>query len=94
MHPGGKQAFKRIARGLHPSYYGEQPKVRALIPFAVNEALAHEIRDLKPHVRNVIPATAVANPYASDRTLARLERFRSRKALGEHPGKEHEPELA
>ena len=74
----------RPANGLHPSYYGEQPGVRALIPFAVNETLARKmIRDLRPHVRGVVPATPAASSLANDRTLARLERFRNKKAVSE-----------
>ena len=88
-HQGGRQAFRRIARGLHPSYYGKQPPVRAVVPFAINEELIQQIRNLRPHVRSTIPVPLISTG-ASSLTLARLERLRSRKAQREQEGTPHE----
>ena len=60
LYPGGKQAFKRIAKQTHPSYYGTQPKIVAVVPFAVNEQLAQQIRSREPAKRVNAPLVTAA----------------------------------
>ena len=76
-HKGGLQAFGRIARGLHPSYYGSQPPVHAVVPFIINEETALLIRSLRPHIRSSVPAPPTS-ANVNIQTLARIERIRNR----------------
>ena len=80
MRPGGKQAFRRLARGLHPSYYGNQPRVKAVIPFAWDEAHAQQLRDRAPAPRRTVPVPIGPAKVLSERTLASIARMRARLA--------------
>ena len=81
LYPRRKQAFKRIAKQTHPSYYGTQPKIVAVVPFAVNEQLAQQIRSREPAKRVNAPlVTAAAASTHGERTEARVQRLRDRLA--------------
>ena len=70
--PGGEQAFRRLARGLHPSYYGDQPRVKAVNPFAWDEAHAQQLRDRAPAPRRTVPVPIGPAKVLSERTLASI----------------------
>ena len=80
-YPGGKQAFKRIARHMHPSYYGIQPRVISVVPFTVKEEVAQQIRQrgLMQRVNAPVLSAALTQGH-SEHTEARLQRFRDRLA--------------
>ena len=84
-HPGGKQALRRIARGQHPSFYGAQPRVLAVIPFGVNENLMGDLRRLQPAPKTRVAAPTAVGSFGGERALARLDRVRARAAAHSCP---------
>ena len=66
---------------MHPSYYGIQPRVIAVVPFTVNEELAQQIRQRGRMQRVNAPVLSAALTQGhSEHTEARLQRFRDRLA--------------
>ena len=59
--------LRRLARHMHPSFYGGQPRILAIVPFAHDEEIAQRVREKKPHPPTRIAAEAHAN-FLGERT--------------------------